>query len=39
MKKLVLLAAVGAAGYLAWRKYTEESADRDLWAEVADTFE
>ena len=39
MKKLLLVAAVAAVGYYAWRKYTEESAGKDLWAEVADTIE
>ena len=39
MKKLLLLAAVAAVGYVAWQKYTEDRDERDLWAEVTDTFE
>ncbi|WP_222843916.1 DLW-39 family protein [Cellulosimicrobium sp. CUA-896] len=39
MKKLVVLILAAGAGYLVWRKYSEDSAERDLWAEVTDTFE
>jgi len=39
MKKLLLLAGVAAAGYLAWRRRVEDRDERDLWAEVTDTFE
>jgi hypothetical protein len=39
MKKLVVLLLAAAAGYVVWRKYSEDSAERDLWAEVTDTFE
>lgn len=39
MKKLVVLLLAAAAGFLVWRKYTEDAAERDLWAEVTDTFE
>ncbi len=38
MKKLVMLVLVAAAGYAVWRKFSEESTERDLWAEVTDTF-
>ncbi len=36
MKKVVLLMAVAAVGYLAWRQAAEIRADRELWAEVTD---
>ncbi|MFC8922820.1 DLW-39 family protein [Cellulosimicrobium sp. NPDC057127] len=39
MKKLVVLLLAAGAGYLVWRKYSEDAAERDLWAEVTDTFE
>ena len=39
MKKLLLMAAVAAIGYVAWQKYSQDQDDRDLWAEVTDTFE
>ncbi len=39
MKKLLLLAVVAAAGYVAWTRYTAERDDRDLWAEVTDPVE
>jgi hypothetical protein len=39
MKKLLLLMAVAAVGYVAWRQYSQNQDDRDLWAEVTDTFE
>jgi hypothetical protein len=39
MKKLLLLAAVAVAGYVAWTRYAAERDDRDLWAEVTDTVE
>ncbi len=39
MKKLLLLAAVAAVGYVAWQKYAQDRDERDLWAEVTDTFE
>ncbi len=38
MKKLIMLVLVAATGYVVWRKFSEESAERDLWAEVTDTF-
>ncbi len=39
MKKVLILALVATAGYAAWRKYAEETARRDVWSEVTDTFE
>ncbi|WP_456786149.1 DLW-39 family protein [Cellulomonas sp. P5_C5] len=39
MKKLLLLAAVAAIGFVVWQKYTQDRDERDLWAEVTDTFE
>jgi len=39
MKKVLILALVATAGYAAWRKYSEETARRDVWSEVTDTFE
>lgn len=39
MKKFLLFAAVAAVGYCAWRKYSEASEGKDLWAEVADAVE
>ena len=39
MKKFLVLVLAAAAAYVVWRKYSEDSAERDLWAEVTDTFE
>ena len=39
MKKVLLLAAAAAAGFYAWQRYTQDRDERDLWAEVTDTFE
>ena len=39
MKKVLLLMLTAAGGYLAWRRVSEDRADRDLWAEVTDTVE
>jgi hypothetical protein len=39
MKKLLLLVAVAAAGFFVWQKVTQDRDERDLWAEVTDTFE
>ncbi|GAA1640446.1 MULTISPECIES: DLW-39 family protein [Georgenia] len=38
MKKALLLAAAGVAGYLAWIKIRQDREERDLWAEVTDSF-
>ena len=39
MKKVLLLLAVAAAGYVVWQRYSQDRDERDLWAEVTDTFE
>jgi len=36
VKKLLVLALVGAAGFYAWRRYTDATNDRDLWSELSD---
>ncbi|GCD20259.1 DLW-39 family protein [Cellulomonas fimi] len=39
MKKLLLVVAVAAVGYVLWQKYQQDQDERDLWSEVTDTFE
>ena len=39
MKKMLFVLLAALVGYVAWRKYTEDDIERDLWAEVTDTFE
>ena len=39
MKKLLLLAAVAAVGYVVYQKVVQDRDERDLWSEVTDTFE
>jgi hypothetical protein len=39
MKKALVLVALAAAGYVAWRKIKEDREERELWAEVTDGFE
>jgi len=39
MKKVLLLLAAAAAGYVVWQRYVQDRDERDLWAEVTDTFE
>ena len=39
MKKLLLVLTAAGVGYLVWRKLEEDREERDLWAEVTDTFE
>jgi len=39
MKKLLLLVAVAAAAFVVWQKVSQDRDERDLWAEVTDTFE
>lgn len=34
MKKLIVLALAGAAGFLAWRKVQADQAEQDLWTEA-----
>ncbi|MFD1505919.1 DLW-39 family protein [Georgenia yuyongxinii] len=38
MKKVFLLATAAAAGYVAWIKIRQDREERDLWAEVTDSF-
>lgn len=38
MKKVFLIAAAAAAGYAAWLKIQQDREERDLWAEVTDSF-
>jgi len=38
MRKLLLLLGVATVGYLVWRRFEDDRDDRDLWAEVTDTF-
>ena len=39
MKKLLVLVAAAAIGYVVYQKYVQDRDERDLWAEVTDTFE
>jgi hypothetical protein len=39
VKKLLLLAAIAAAGYVLYTKYVQNRDERDLWAEVTDTLD
>lgn len=39
MKKLLVLAVVAGAGYLAYRRYVQDRDERDLWAEVTDNLD
>ena len=39
MKKVLLLLAVAAVGYVVYQKVVQDRDERDLWAEVTDTFE
>jgi hypothetical protein len=39
VKKLLLLAAIAAAGYVLYTKYLQNRDERDLWAEVTDTLD
>lgn len=36
MKKLLLLALVGLAGFAVWRKVEADRTEQALWAEVTD---
>jgi hypothetical protein len=38
VKKVLLLAAAAAAGYAVWLKVERDREERDLWAEVTDSF-
>jgi protein-S-isoprenylcysteine O-methyltransferase Ste14 len=39
VKKILVLAVAAAAAYLVWQKVAADREERDLWAEVTDTFE
>ena len=39
MKKLLILVALAAVGYIVYTKLAQDRDERDLWAEVTDTFE
>ena len=39
MKRVVALAVAAAAGYAVWVKVQRDREERDLWAEVTDTFD
>lgn len=39
MKKALILLAAAGAGYLVWQRFVQQRDERDLWAEVTDTFE
>lgn len=39
MKKLLVLAAAAVVGYVVYQRYVQDRDERDLWAEVTDTFE
>ena len=36
MKKILLLAAVAAAGYLGYKKWAEQQQENDVWAQATD---
>ena len=36
MKKLLVVLLAAGAGYLVWRNYASQEADRELWAEVTE---
>ena len=38
MKKALLLVIAAAGGYAAWIKVRQDREERDLWAEVTDSF-
>ncbi|WP_226920766.1 DLW-39 family protein [Georgenia subflava] len=38
MKKALLMAAAAIGGYAAWIKVRQDREERDLWAEVTDSF-
>ncbi len=39
MKRLILAVLGVVVGSMVWRKLSQDSADRKLWADVTDTFE
>ena len=38
MKKFLALATAAVAGYALWIKIQQEREERDIWAEVTDSF-
>lgn len=38
VKKFVLIAVGAAAGWIVWSRVQQERAERELWAEVTDSF-
>ncbi len=39
MKKLLVVAALAAAAFVAYQRYVEAQDERDLWAEVTDDLD
>ena len=39
MKKLLIILAVALAGFVVYRKVTQNQAERDLWSEVTDDLD
>jgi hypothetical protein len=39
MKRLILAVLAAVAGTMVWRRFSQHAADRQLWADVTDTFE
>ncbi|MEG3614059.1 MULTISPECIES: DLW-39 family protein [unclassified Isoptericola] len=39
MKKIIVAVLAAVAGYLVWRRLSEDAADRDLWTEVTDSLD
>ncbi|SEA63446.1 hypothetical protein SAMN02910418_02054 [Bowdeniella nasicola] len=38
MKKILAIAAASIAGYALWVRIQQEREERDIWAEVTDSF-
>jgi len=36
MKKFLIVALLAGLGYVAWKKLTQDDAERDLWSSVTD---
>jgi hypothetical protein len=39
VKKLLVVLLAAGAGYVLWRKLSEDAAGRDLWSEVTDSID
>lgn len=39
MKKLLVVLLAAGAGYVLWRKLSEDATGRDLWSEVTDSLD